>query len=243
MEYFVISLTKTPHRLDEFFKCNAHLKNVKHFEAIDSSTILREELVEKNIILSDNRFKVGALGNMLSHISLWKYAVENNTSITIFEDDAITHKKFLELSDDFLANLKDQYDFVGWGWNFDADLWASNRPFLSPFLAKFNQNSLRTHRHSYLTSPFSSIALKVYFSCGGTIGYTISPAGAQKYLKECLPIASDLSLQIPSGDRINFPLWGLDMALSKVYLISRSYISFPPIVVTDNNISVSTVNV
>lgn len=242
MEYFVISLKKTPHRLEEFFRWNAHLKNVKIFEAIDSSFISREDLVNTNIIHSDNRFKMGALGNMLSHISLWEYAVKNDTAITIFEDDAITHKKFLELSINFLDKLENFYDFVGWGWNFDADLWAANTPFLSPFLTKFNQNSLRTHKHAYLAADLTSIALKVYFSCGGTIGYTISPSGAKKFLKECLPVPSNFILQIPAGERIHFPLWGLDMALSKVYSISKSYISFPPIVLTDNNISVSTVN-
>ena len=243
MEYFVISLKKTPYRLEEFYKCNSHLNNIKHFEAIDSSDISRDDLISQNVILPDNRFKVGALGNMLSHIALWKYAVENNTPLTIFEDDAIAHIKFLEISSDILNKLNHLYDFVGYGWNFDADLWASNIPFLSPFLTKFNQNSLRTHKHSYLVADLSAIALKVYFSCGGTIGYTISPAGAQKFLQQSLPIGADLTLQIPSGDRIDFPLWGLDMALSKVYSISRSYISFPPIVLTDNNIAASTVNI
>ena len=242
MEYFVISLKKTPQRLKEFFLRNAHVKVIQVFDAIDSANLNRESLVNEGFITTDNRFMLGSLGNTMSHIELWKYAIAKNTSLTIFEDDAYIHHNFINISNTLLNDINYEYDFYGWGWNFDADLWGSSVPFISPYLIKFNQNSLRTHKFSYLSSEVNPIKTKVYFSCGGTIGYSITPSGAKKFLEQCIPIQSDHQLQIPCGEMLQFPLYGLDMALSKVFSISRSYVSFPPLVLTDNNISESTIN-
>jgi glycosyl transferase family 25 len=242
MEYFVISLKKTPHRLKSFYLNNRHLDNINAFEAIDSANLNRDSLVNDGFITSDNRFMLGSLGNTMSHIELWKYSIVKNTSVTIFEDDAFIHKNFTSASNTLLEDINHEYDFFGWGWNFDADLWVASSPFISPYLIKSNQNSLRTHKYSYLSSEIKPIKTKLYFSCGGTIGYSITPAGAKKFLEQCTPIQSDHNLQIPCGEKITLPLYGLDMALSKVFSISRSYVSFPPLVLTDNNIDESTIN-
>ena len=64
--------------------------------AVDGSLVDREQLVKDGIISEDVLYAPGSLGCALSHVGLWKKAVEQNKIVTIFEDDAICSLFFNE---------------------------------------------------------------------------------------------------------------------------------------------------
>lgn len=94
MRIFLINLDRTPERLADFRRVNSHLKDVSRFSAVDGRTIDRKKLVERGIFTEGVSYTDGAIGNALSHLRLWKQAIELGEPITVTEDDAIFHFQF-----------------------------------------------------------------------------------------------------------------------------------------------------
>ena len=131
MKNYVISLKKTPERLQQFNDRNNHIEfNV--FDAVDGSTL---EQVPN--------YRPGALGNAMSHIELWKMCAAGDEMFTICEDDAFLHKTLGHI----LMGLDNNhpFDFICWGWNFDCPITVSTMPFLSPMQMSFNQDLSLIH--------------------------------------------------------------------------------------------------
>ena len=222
---FVISLERTPVRLETFLKNNGHIK-FEVFHAIDGSTLVPL-----------GNYKRGGMGNAMSHIGLWKQCIEMDEPITVCEDDAILHAQFEQKKLDY---AKCNYDFICWGWNFDAHLWASPMPFLSPIQMIFNQNSMRANKFEYLKSPLETILMDLHLS-NGTICYTITPKGAKKFLNICYPLKSKVSVNIPNIGIVSINPAGLDSAMPDAYQKTKSVVCFPPLAVSDNDHATSTV--
>jgi len=223
---YVISLKKTPERLEAFLADNSHLQ-FEVFEAVDGSAL---DLV--------GSYKHGGMGNAMSHIELWKKCIELNEPITICEDDALLHNDFETNSELFKRAIA--YDFICWGWNYDADLWASHMPFLSPVQMKFNQDSMRANKNDYLNEPIRCILMHLHSYCG-TICYTITPSGAQKFLDQCYPLKPSVEYIIPNVQGMRVTPAGLDSAMPEAYQNTASYVCFPPLALTDNDHLTSTV--
>ena len=239
MNIHVISLRRTPQRLVKFKKNNPNI-TFEVFEAIDSSKI-NLDIISRNILPESSNYRIGAIGNALSHISLWARVVEKNEAMTICEDDAFFHYDFELESKKILNTIGSDFDFIAWGWNYSSTLWASPLPFLSPCKMEFNEESLRLNLESYLSAPINPIPLRLHNSCG-TIAYTITPAGAQKFLSILLPLKNEVELLIPNMAIIKILPSALDMAIGEAYTKTNSFVSFPPLVLTKNEIAESTVS-
>lgn len=223
---YVISLKNTPERLKEFLKNNSHV-DFEVFDAIDGSTLTPV-----------GNYKHGGMGNAMSHIELWKKCAAGKEAFTICEDDAILHKDFIEAK--VGALIFNVYDFICWGWNYDADLWASPMPFLSPVRMTFNQDSMRVNKTNYLNDSLNYIFLKLHLF-NGTFCYTITPNGAKKFLDICYPLKTTISANIPNIGMIGINPAGLDSAMPEAYQQTNSVVCFPPMAVCDNDHATSTV--
>lgn len=239
MNIHVISLKRTPQRLEKFTKNNPHI-DFEVFEAIDSSKI-NLDIISRDILPEFSNYRIGAIGNALSHISLWARAVETNKTITICEDDAFFHNNFVLESKKILNTIGTDLDFIAWGWNFSSALWASPLPFLSPCKIEFSDESLLLNLAHYLGDAINPIPLRLHNSCG-TIAYTITPAGAQKFISILLPLKNAVEVLIPNMAILNILPSALDMAMGEAYTKTNSFVSFPPLVLTKNEIAESTVS-
>ena len=226
MKNYVISLKSTPERLETFLKNNFHME-FEVFEAVDGSTLTPV-----------GAYKHGGMGNAMSHIELWKKCVELNEPITICEDDALLHSKFKMSC--HIALMHEPYDFICWGWNFDAHLWASPDPFLSPVQMIFNQDIMRNNKQGYLKTPVHHVFMKLHLF-NGTFCYTISPKGAKRFLEICYPLKPVITAAIPQLGQINITPAGLDSAMPEAYQQTYSVVCFPPLALCDNDHSTSTV--
>lgn len=242
MKYFVISLKSTPHRLDKFFENNTHIENVQVFDAIEGAQVSRELLIKNNIIVSNSFYKDAAIGCALSHISLWNYAYKNNECITIFEDDVRTHKDFTSKSSSLLNSLNYEWDFVAWGWNFDADLYVSLQNNLSPCRMVFSELALRQNCDEFLADSSLNNILMQLFASNGIMSYSISPKGAAKFLKGCLPLGQLVTINMNNIWTMAINPDGIDCSMPSVYQATASLVCFPPLAISDNDKKFSTIN-
>jgi GR25 family glycosyltransferase involved in LPS biosynthesis len=221
---YVISLERTPERLEVFLKNNEHLKfNI--FKAIDGSSMAQLGCYGK-----------GAVGNAMSHIELWRRCAQGNEYFIICEDDAELHKDFEAVVD----KIPQDFDFICFGWNFDADLWVSLYPPLSPVRMSFNQDSMRNNKNHYLNNPLDCSLLRLHLF-NGTFCYAISPAGASKFLEICYPLKQAISVAIPDYGEIKITPTALDSAMPEAFQSTNSFVCFPPLALAENNHSESTV--
>lgn len=224
MKNYVISLKKTPERLQEFKDRNSHM-SFDVFDAVDGS-----------LLDPVPNYRPGALGNAMSHIALWKLCAAGNEMFTICEDDAFLHKDFQGA----LNNLEslNPFDFVCWGWNFDCPITVSSLPFLSPMQIVFSQDSMRVNKHNYLNTPLSYVFKRLHLF-NGSFCYSITPAGAKQFLEICYPLKQTIIVNIPNGGSMTIPPSGLDMAMPEAYEKTKSVLCFPPMALADNDHSTS----
>jgi glycosyl transferase, family 25 len=233
----VINLDRSPDRLAEFQRRNAHLSDVVRFSAIDARTLDREQLVRDGSIAGDCHYKGGFLGSAMSHISLWKKAAKEERTITVVEDDVIFSRYFAERSQAFLAALPTDWDFVQWGWNFDAFLWVDVIPQIIKAKMVFDQDQLRRNIYDFQNAPTVPAPVRLLHSFG-ILCYSITPKGACALLSHCLPLDAKL---------IDFPGFGvriqnnsLDCVMNGAYPSLKAFVCMPPLAVAENKKEEST---
>jgi GR25 family glycosyltransferase involved in LPS biosynthesis len=234
----LINLDRSTDRLAEFQKRNAHLRDVVRFTAIDGQLLDREKLIKEDIITRDCSYDNGSLGCAMSHITLWRMAVDEQRTITIAEDDAIFSYTFEGQAERVLALLPEDWDVILWGWNFDAPLRIDMLPGVSGATVRCNQEHMRQNIEQFQRLQIAPVLVKVLHSWG-TMCCTVSPKGAQALLNICLPLRPTL-IDIPGYDR-RFEAKSLDAMLNAAHTSLKSFLCIPPLVVSENRHKVSTI--
>jgi GR25 family glycosyltransferase involved in LPS biosynthesis len=232
MRINVISLERTPERLAEFQQVNSHLKNVEIFKGVDGADVSIDDLASRGIVVPPIQYSKGALGCLMSHISLWDRATTASEILTIGEDDAIFHRDFERRALGILAALPDDTDIVYWGWNFDASAAIELVPGMAPCSLTFGgRNPLRTEIEAFqncMTEPKAYRILRAF----GTVCYTVTPRGARRLRELCLPVR-DNTWDFPEI-KVRIPNIGVDVAIANAMPQIRAFCSFPPIAMSLN---------
>lgn len=235
----LINLDRSSDRLAAFQALNIHIMpHIARFSAVDGKNIERSVFVERGIIAPDLGYTDGAIGNALSHIALWNTASREDCSLTICEDDAVFNRSFWAVSSALLQQLPSDWHIILWGWNFDSMLWFNMMPGVSGCIAGFDQHSLRNGIDAFQSANIHSRAFRL-FQALGTVCYTISARGARLLQQICLPLRNT-QIYVPG---LNAALANstLDIALNNIYGRLNSFVSFPPLAVTKNDHSITTV--
>lgn len=231
----VISLARSVERRAVFAHHNAHIA-YSFFDAADGAQIYPELRMTPELFDADLNYNAGALGCATSHLLLWQEAAATGTTLTILEDDAILRHDFHEQSAAVLAQLDPDWDMVVWGWNFDSILSLNIMPGVSRAVTLFDQNSMRAGAAQFQAMTGTPAALRLD-KCFGTPAYTISPAGARKFLRECLPLKNfEVFFPVLNKTVANN---GIDIALNRVYSKLATYCSLPPLAITPNDAATS----
>jgi glycosyl transferase, family 25 len=241
MEISVINLDRSPDRLSDFMENNRHLSSVKRFPAFEGRGISRQSLKERNILEGDMlTYSDGAIGCALSHLVQWEKCINEKKVLTIAEDDAVFHREFECLAQEVLASLPIDWDIILWGWNFDSIVAFDMLPGVSYCIGSFDQDGLRKNIQGY---QHAIVAPKAYraIRCVGTVCYTISPSGAEKLYKYCLPIRTMDVLYPGLNQNRPLPNTGIDNMMNELYPRINAFVSFPPLVATKNDHSISTI--
>jgi glycosyl transferase, family 25 len=232
----VISLERTPERLLQFRQLNPHLPHAKHFPAVDGRTVEPNWLVTEKIFAEPIFYKVGSIGNLLSHRELWRAAADRNEIATIFEDDAIVHKDFETAAPAMLADLPPDWHFVMWGWNFDAEMSCDFFPGV-PSLSRFSQGHLCAQSEVIQQATIRPSLHRLHYAFG-TVGYSVSPAGVRKIFELGFPIRPSL-YKVPG--HLEIENLSMDCHLSTLYARLNAYVCVPSLVITKNDHATSVV--
>ena len=232
----VISLKRTPQRLNDFFRRNSHtLKewNVHQLEGIDGSQ--HNDLFEKSRLVSSNVLKSwtpGAIGSALSHMLSWRLCIELGKPMVVVEDDTILSKTLKQNLLILLENIRYQPPFLLLGWNLDSLLQAELEPglgLISLFEPAYPDESQLT---KLINSPFERRTCKLR-RCFGLPAYRITPETAETLLNRLNPLTAE---EIPMGRGIpTHYSTTLDGILNNQYEKIRAEIIFPPMALALNN--------
>ena len=234
---YVINLDRSQDRLERFRRTNGGVIDFVRFPASDGLLLDRGLLRREGLIDETLRYTQGALGCAHSHISLWKLACSRGEALTIAEDDAIFSCHFNSRAGELMERAP--WDIIQWGFNFDAFLWTEIPQFMSRAKVEFSQSDLVANMGAFQGANIvpTLIPLKHSF---GTVAYSVSPEGARKLLEFCLPLRNELIEFLGYGVRIENT--GIDAVMNKAYPFLRSFMAFPPLVITPNEKASSTVS-
>ena len=239
MDIQLINLDRSKDRLLTFETINRHL-NLKflRFPAVDGKGLARGPLVDRGIITADLCYSDGSLGCALSHFALWDLAIERNQPLTVCEDDAIFNRGFEVSAEMLLKALPVNWHMILWGWNFDSVLLFDMLPGVSPCLGNFSQAQMRMGIEAFQAVRLTPRPFRLVRAFG-TVGYTVSPMGARALKHRCLPLRN-LGVFCPGLERVVLNT-SIDIALNDAYPNIFAYVRFPPLIVTRNDHSISTV--
>lgn len=241
MQAWVINLDRSTARLDVFVRRNAGILTITRFPAIDGQTLDRAALIARGIMdPALTAYTPGAFGCALSHAALWRHCIALGEPITVCEDDAVLHRQFAPLADELLGALAGDFDLVMWGWNFDSYLAVDLLPGVSPALLTFDQARMRGALDVFQQFPIRPLLLPLLRSFG-TPCYTVSPRGADHFLRASFPL-TPFEVFFPGLNRA-IPNNGIDMPMNRAYPSLRAFASLPPLALTVNERSQSTVQV
>lgn len=226
----VISLARSLDRRQVFSDVNRHI-DFTFSDAIDGATIMHEVGHAPDLFEPGLPYSAGAYGCAMSHLSLWQEAVDSDRPVTVVEDDVVLRHDFEARSEALLATLPPDWDIVVWAWNFDSILSLNVMPGVSPAVMLFNQDHLRKSLGEFQAMQGLPAALRLD-KCFGTPAYTISPAGARKYMLHCFPLKR-FGVYFPVLDK-ELPNNGIDIAMNRIYGQTNAYCSVPPLAATPN---------
>jgi GR25 family glycosyltransferase involved in LPS biosynthesis len=242
----VINLDRTPERFDAFTTVNRHLSDVNRFSAVDGRQLDMAGLVARSVVASDvlATYSPSALGCTLSHVGLWTVAIETDRTLTVAEDDAIFHADFERLAQSAMRELPEDWDIVLWGFNFDGFMSFEMLPGVSYCLGQFDQAGMRAGTAAFQRLALSPRLFKLRWAFG-TVCYTISAKGARQFKSGLCPLRPMISV-IPEGGRArpggtHFRSVGPDNAMCSLYPRLNAFVSMPPLVVSKNEPTHSTV--
>lgn len=238
----VLNLDRTPDRLREFLAVNEHLGELARFPAIDGQALDVAALVESGVIEEGvlATYTRGAIGAALSHLALWSRAIDAQEITTICEDDAIFNRHFDDSAQSVMARLPADWDLIAWGWNFDAQIALDFLPGVSVCAVECDQDQMRASAPAFQRQAFSPQPIRLLRSFGA-VCYTVSPKGAQALKSLCFPIR-EMTVVFPGRNGLReLPNIGVDVMMSNAYSLTQSFVAFPPLVITKNERSKSTI--
>ena len=240
MQIHVINLDRSADRLAEFVAANAHLENLQRFAAVDGKSQDIPALVANGIFEQGvaEHYGAGAVGAALSHLALWNKAIESNQVLTVCEDDAIFNRHFEPAAESVLAALPSDWDFILWGWNFDSYLLFELMPGVSPCLSCFDEAQMRDGAARFQAQAIAPQSFKLVRALGIPC-YSISAKGARILKTSCLPLPK-IKVHFPGLNR-HYSNFGIDIMMNHNYPEIKAFVSFPPLVITKNEIKKSTI--
>ena len=229
----MISLARTPGRLESFRTDNVGLEGWSVFPAIDGRTV---DAATRDALGDTALWSQGGVGAALSHIALWRLCVSLGTPLTICEDDAVLRRDFSRASAALLGHAPG-YDLVVWGWNLDSVMEAELAPGV-PAAVLGDQVALRSAVGPFREQGGAPSLLKLHKALGMAC-YTLSPAGASALLARALPVrGAGLVLPLMPREIGNVTF---DVTVASLYGQLLAYVAVPPLAVTRNEWSLSTV--
>lgn len=229
-EIHVINLDRSSDRLDSFNRRNSSIQHVRRFSGYDGRTAERQSLEKDGLITSDLDYSPGSLGCALSHIMLWRLAVQRNEVLTIAEDDAIFSHRALGHMDALQSRVRPEWDFIQWSASLSCYGWLDALPGGIGARVQFFTGDAMTNLESFQNADTEPALLRARHLLG-LICYSVSPRGAAALLEYCLPLRPMVVDFNGFGLRLNNT--GIDCIINGVMPSLKAYVCLPPLAISD----------
>ena len=229
MQIHVVNLDRSIDRFAKFKERNSHIREIYRVSAVDGATVNKQQLVNDGIITDDVAYSAGALGCALSHVNLWKQAVDQNRILSILEDDAVCSFHFAEETARLLESLPADWDLIKWGSLFYPKYSWVDFGFSKATL-HFYDSRYRDDLTAFQRTRFRFSAIRLAHSFG-TTGYSLSPKGARKLLDYCLPLRKR-TITFPGAGVVVDDLH-IDIAMCGAFVSMQAFTCIPPLVFHD----------
>jgi GR25 family glycosyltransferase involved in LPS biosynthesis len=164
--------------------------------------------------------------------------LEQEAPFHILEDDVVLSLDFEAKAEALLSTLPD-WDIVLWSHNFDWPVVLSSAQNMWPATIQYRRPKIDISPRDFRSEKRQS-ALLPLASAAGLGSYTISPRGAARMLKACLPIGNTMApYALQAG--VGWENSGLDVEMSRHYAKLRSFIAIPPLALAINDHNMSTI--
>ena len=232
----VISLKRTPQRLQDFFRRNSQALenwNVHILEGVDGAH--QQELFKKSRLISRNvlnGWSPGAIGSALSHMLSWRLCIDLGTPIIVAEDDAILSTQMRQYLQTQLIRKGELPPFLLLGWNLDSLLQAELEPGLE-IISLFEPAYPDEAKVKKLVNCTAEKRMCKLRRCFGLPAYRITPKTAKDLLKRLNPLVSE-KINMGRGIPSHFSET-LDGVLNNQYERIGAEVIFPPLALALNN--------
>jgi len=237
LDIHVIHLPEKTTRWDHFKKFNTQTDiNFVVAPAVRGSELDKTLLADQRYINSpDLGFSAGAIGCALSHRKLWEKAIAEDTPLIICEDDAIFHPQFAELYNTLSTRVPKDWDYLLLGWNFDSAVQLELFGGIHAFIGEFSKDFLSVEKIGQFQDKLVYPNPHKLLCAFGMPAYAISPRGAKKFLDRCWPLHAKKFFGRCLLPQRTVSACTLDGIICGNYPHTNSYISFPPIAITQND--------
>ena len=159
-----------------------------HLEEVDVPAInayevdIHDELERRRLSITfPGMFSKGEIGIWLSTFDCWKWAVDNDEELLVFEDDAIPHINFKHMFRELYPELPKDYDFFV--------LWIPDNQLIDyVYDVVYDEEGLPTHvgpNKNSITSNynFGAIRLARVYNGYGNVAQLYSPKGGKTFIE------------------------------------------------------------
>ena len=233
----LISLDRTPQRLSQFLEWNPGIR-IERFPAFDGARLDRSACVADGLITAANTYSPGAIGNALSHVTLWRQCAAGSVPFHIAEDDVILRADFHETAEAVLAPLAD-WTVVLWGHNLDWPVKLRPAQGLGHAVVHYDQEQALRELPAFRSGSVRPLLTRLT-SAAGICCYSVTPGGARRMLADCLPIGS-LTAEYAAAATTRWNNTALDVEMSRHYEAWNAYLAFPSLAFVPNDAATSTV--
>lgn len=232
---FVISLKRTPHRLQDFRARNEQCGiNLRHFEAIDGAQ-LNETDIGRIVAKGAIGYSPGRVGVAMSHLTLSQHCAEQAKAFVVFEDDAVARQDIKAQLITATHQFSD-WDIILLGYNTDAPLELSIAPDML-YGGTFSTKHPTAKQLSDFASSNNKVGLHRLHLALGLCGYVIMPKGAQNFSRMCFPMDNRLVHSVSLN--YSFRSYGLDCIMASIFQNLSAFACVAPLAMTPNNFETS----
>lgn len=187
MKCKVISLKRTPERLQKFHDINSHT-NFEWCEAVDGTTLDIEPYIEKGWFKPEMKkfYTKGVFALAVTEIQLWHECVVGNEYYTISCDDVYLNKNFQHVIND-LDNQPDFWDLIMWGANPDQPVEYIMYQGMGKARLQIDHETFASNIDKFVSLDIRPTLNRCLFG-SGTICYTINPRSAKWMIENVLPV-------------------------------------------------------
>jgi hypothetical protein len=222
MDSFVVA-TAAADRLayDRFRAANPGYPVTEGFNNQPGS-VPREAMVKAGLITADNRFDARQLDRALCHVAIWRHCAISGGVVHVADERAVVRRDFPAAVAPHVAAA--DFDIVVWGVDLLEPAWIGFAPGVEGRLIFDQSRTLPDARMFQAgTTPPQRYRL---LHCPNPCGYTISPAGARKLLRLCVPFGAAL-LPYFNDAGAAFPNTAFDRDMARHYKDMDAFILQP----------------